>query len=493
MSDRLAAKFGSALIWKGIQLVGVKVIFLARTLILARLLIPEDFGLLAISMIAVDVLLRITDFGMVPALVQKQDVEDQHYNAAWTVGIVRAVAVALIVFMAAPLIAELFSEPRATDLIRIVTIRPILEALVSIKVANLTRDLQFRSLAFIYLPEALANTLVSITLAPFWGVWALIAGALAGPVALIIASYIFAPHRPRLSFAMQPIRPLIQYGRWIFMTSLISVLGSSMVQLVISRQLGAAELGLYYLAAKLAFIPYEVGYEVVGAVAFPLFARLQSDLQKAARAFRSILTGISALLLPVCVLMIVLAPSLVENVLGSRWAGTDSIIRILTLVSVVELIGVTIAPALKGLGQPNRLVVIEISQSLLLITLIWWLTSLFGVNGAALAWLPAAVVAQTISIIFLVQVLPKPFAGLGLPMGIISFVSLLGGVIALLVNNALGGLIGFILASALALCVFGILLWLSDRHFELRLGEDLVQVFPQFTTLVRILSVNSKS
>lgn len=489
MSVQLGRQAGSAMAWKAIQLVGVKLIFLARTLILARLLVPEDFGLLAISMIAVDFLISVTNLGMVPALVQRLDPDERQYNTAWTIGLGRAAVIAIVVFLAAPWVAALFAEPRATDLIRVVAIRPILEAAASIKVAELIRHLRFRTLTFVYLPEALANTIVSISLAPFFGVWALIAGALAGPVALVIASYILAPQRPRLVFDTAAARPLIHFGRWIFLIGLVSVAGRSVLQLVISRKLGSAELGLYFLAAKLAFIPAEISSEVVGAVAFPLYARLQTNAQQVARAFRAILVGISALLLPLCALLIALAPSLVENILGPRWAGAVPLIRLLALVNVIGLFGDTVVPILNGMGQPYRLVIIELIQSSLLVGLIWGLADVFGVTGAALAWLAAIGASQLLSAVFVQRLLPQPLHGLGRPMTVITAVSTLGALTALAYANAIPGLVGFILAGFVGMILMGILLWLLDRRLTLGLTANVGQVFPKFAALVGVSPV----
>jgi len=127
------------MLWRSAQLAGVKLIFMLRLLILARLLSPEDFGLLAIAVTAVGFLLGVTDIGMIPALVQGRDIDEQQYDAAWTVGLTRALLVVGCVVIAAPLIARIFAEPRATDIIRVLAIRPLLDSAASIKIADLTR------------------------------------------------------------------------------------------------------------------------------------------------------------------------------------------------------------------------------------------------------------------------------------------------------------------------------------------------------------------
>jgi O-antigen/teichoic acid export membrane protein len=361
MKEPIAQQAGSALFWKGVQHTGVKAILFVRLIILARLLSPDDFGLLAISMVAIEFMTRVTDLGMVPALVQRSSADDTHYDTAWTVGVVRAIAIAAIVFLGAPYIAELFDDPRATVIIRVLAILPLIEAAASIKVTELLRNLRFRSLAFIKLPQALANTVVSIALAPSLGVWALVAGALAGPAAYLAISYVLAPHQPRFRLARSAAHSLIRFGRWIFVNGLIVVSGAAVLRLVISRQLGTAELGLYVLGAKLAFFPAEVASDVIGEVTFPLYARLQSNLQKVTRAFQSVLTGMFVLLVPIAALLIVLAPSLVEYVLGPRWEDTVPVIQILAFAAIIGLLGDTVVPLLEGVGQPYKIVILEAS------------------------------------------------------------------------------------------------------------------------------------
>src|SRR5215212_3501170 len=122
MNQPLASRAGNALTWRIVQLVAVKLIFLVRVFVVGRLLGPGDFGIFAVSLVALDFLLKITDFGMVPALVQRPGAERRHYDAAWTVGLLRAGLVGLAVFAAAPLVADLFKEPRATDLVRVLAL-----------------------------------------------------------------------------------------------------------------------------------------------------------------------------------------------------------------------------------------------------------------------------------------------------------------------------------------------------------------------------------
>lgn len=466
------------MMWNGVQMVSIKLIFLLRTIILARLLAPDDFGLLAISMVAVEFLMVITNIGMVPALVQRQGSGEEHYNAAWTAGMVRGLLVTTAVILFAPLISSLFQEPRAITLIQAAALRPTLEAAASIKLAKLTRDLDFRALALVRLPDAIVNTALSIALAPLLGVWALIIGSLVGPMVYVGMSYWLAPYRPRFSFDWEAIRPLIRFGRWIFLTGVIAMAGRSAMQMIVSRQLGVAELGLYFLAAKLAFLPAEVAGEVINSVAFPLYANLQDDLSQLARAYRAILVAMIALILPVCVLLIALTPALVAYVLGPQWEDTVVLIQVLALVSIVGLVGDTVLPILNGTGQPYRVAIIECLQSGLLIVLISPLIAQFGVLGTALTWLPAVGASQIMCVYFARQIMPRPYQGAGRPAVAITLIAVLGGLIGWGVTSLWPGLFGLVVAGGTAMVIMGFLLLFADYSMGLGLQANLKLAFP---------------
>jgi O-antigen/teichoic acid export membrane protein len=392
-----------------------------------------------------------------------------------------------VTILAAPIVAQLFAEPRATAIIRILAIRPLVDAGASIKVAQLTRNLGFRLLAYIELSKALATALTAIALAQWLGVWALVAGALAGSTAYLIGSYIAAPYQPRLVLDFGAARPLFQFGRWVFLTSLVVIAGHSILPLAIGRQLGAAQLGLYQLAASLAFLPTEVASQMVGKVAFPFYSRLQTDVHQVSLAFRSILTGLSALLVPACALLIALAPSLVENVLAPDWQGTAAIIRVLALTSIVGLLGDTVDPILLGMGRPERVLMMVAIQSSLLAVTVWLLANQYGVVGAAVARLIATGTAQIGGIVFVRQILWRPFAGLGKPIVAIATVSAVAAIIAAGVEHVVPGMFGPLLGGLVGVTVTGCLLWLLERRFTLGISDGLVRAFPRVAAALGLL------
>ena len=481
MSDQqpLTTRAGQAVRWRTAHLVGVNLTFLLRIVVLARILEPEAFGLLAIAMLPIGVLLQATEFGMLPALIHANAPGQRHYDVAWTIGLTRGIATSAIVILAAPWVASMAREPRAAEITAVLALHPLLFAASSIRLADLQRRLDFRPLALLHLGEAAANTIVAIALAPSMGVWALVAGTLAGSGGRLLISYIVAPHTPRLVFDSSAARTLVRFGRWVFVTALLTTIGGATLQLIISRELGATELGIYYLGTRVTFLLMGNVIDVGTSISFPIYARMQEAREEAARVFRATLTASTALGLPAMGLIAALAPSLVAEVLGIQWVGTEPVIRVLAIVSILSLIGDITPPLWQGMGQPWRTTIIEAVQLVLLISGAWYFTRELGVVGTALAWIPAILVTQLITVAFLPRVLPQPFAGL-LRAGTGLVVAATAGIgVAVWIDAQVGGLAGLLVATVAGAGLYIGLLAVTDRMLDLGLAQSLLRVFPQ--------------
>ena len=492
MVERPTQKVGSALLWQSIRMGGVKVIYLLRILVLARLLLPDDFGLVAIATTATGFFFSITNLGMIPALVQGKDTNDTNYHAAWTLDLCRSFLLTIVTIAAAPVIAGMFAEPRATPIIMAIAIRPFIEAMTSIKVVSLNRNLMFRPLAVLRIIEAIVNTALSIFFAGILGVWALVAGAIGGAISIVIASYVLAPYRPKLLFNREAIRPLLNFGRWIFATHLIALTGSYVLRIMISRQFGSEGLGIYFLATQLAYLPSDIASEAVGAVAFPLFARVQNDVQQATRIFRALFSGLVAVLYPLCALIIILAPSLTHEILGPNWEGTENLIRILGLVVMIGIFGEVALSVFKGFGQPYRITFVEIIQSSVTVALAWLLTNQFGLAGAALAWLPTISFSQVLSALFLQKILDDPFRGLQKPLVAVLAATGACVIVTMISRNLFPGLAGLIIAIGLGTASAITVLWLADRRYSLGFVRNMVVAFPPIATFVGFPSMKNE-
>jgi O-antigen/teichoic acid export membrane protein len=482
MSPGLARRAGRAALWKGLEIASNRGASLLRTVILARLLVPEDFGLLAAGLVTIDVGVQITTFGMREAVIQRREAERDHYDAAWTFELVRTALVAAVLMVAAPLIAtRMFGEPRAANVIRALAFAPILDRAGSIGTLTFVRQLRFGPLAAVGLAASLVHASVAIALAHALGVWAMVIGHLSGVLAQTVASYIVAPRVPRLSFQADAAQPLLHFGRGVFARQVIDVLGGAVLQVVIARRLGTAELGLYFVAARMAFLPREIFRTIGAQVAFPVHAELQRDRDRAERAFRGHLVGTWLFLVPLYGVGIALAPALLLDLVGTRWTGAVGAIRVLALAALIGPVCDTAMPALLGRGRSAVVALLVVGRTIAISATAWTLAGSLGLAGACLAW----VVGESLSAVFawgtLRAVLPGAFSGLTAPGLMIVAAATTGTVVAVAAERALYGLAGVIVALLLSVAASFATLFTLDRQLRLGLVREMAHAFPGAT------------
>jgi O-antigen/teichoic acid export membrane protein len=200
--------------------------------------------------------------------------------------------------------------------------------------------------------------------------------------------------------------------------------------------------------------------------------------------------GMAVLLYPVCLMMIALARPFVVEVLGAKWNGTEPVIQILVLATVIGIFGDAVVETLNGLGRPEKRARMTLVLNLTLISLVWGLSSTLGIIGAALAWLPAIIASQIVGIVSLRQVLPQPLEGLGRPLLIIAIASLAGAATAYGISLYLQGIGGLVVAGSTASLVTFLLLWISGRRFSGGFVQDFITIFPRVAAFLRITEVS---
>jgi len=207
-------------------------------------------------------------------------------------------------------------------------------------------------------------------------------------------------------------------------------------------------------------------------------------MDQVAYLFRTNLITISALLIPTFTLIAILAPGLVQYVLGEPWQGTEQIIQVLAVVGILGLVTDVAVPAFQGLGHPFNITLIEGAQSLVLIFFVYEFTRRFGLMGAAFAWIPAILGSLTLAIILLHRLLLHPFARVTRPLLAITFASLLGAGAAIAINLIFPTFLGFILSGLVGVGSVACLTWLLDHRFELTIGQSLAAIFPQVAVML---------
>jgi PST family polysaccharide transporter len=469
---------GRALIWNGVQKVLSKALYLLGTLVLGRLLTPQDFGLVAIAAVAVTTAMGATETGMTTAIVQSSVRDDAHYDLAWSINFLRGAIVCLALIAAAPLVARLFDEPRAVMPIRLLALVPLIASIASPRLADLIRQLNFSKLAMIGIGTVVVELGVAVSLAAPLGGIAIILGKIAGATMLTASSYVVAPHVPRFRLRHAAGQHLIAFGRWMFAIAILGVASDLILKLLISTRLGVASLGLFSLADKLAETPNQLAIEAVGSVAMPLYAQLRSDRERLTAALRSHVIALMCFLLPATALLVALAGPLEQRILGPAWAGTSPMVVLLAIGYLFELLFNAIVPLLTATGAVPRLFLVDLLQYIVLIGSMAYFSAPVGLAAAGIA----RILASLVVVVAGVSVAPPIFAPIAGQLtrsgAFLATLAALSGAVAWFTAQAIPDAAGVVAGAALGGALFLATAWSCDAVLKIGIRDCLGAFFP---------------
>lgn len=359
-----------------------------RTIIIARLLSPQDFGLLGIAMIALSTMETFSQTGIQEALVQKQEDVESYLDTVWTVSAVRGIILFLILFLSAPIIASFFNSPDAVWVIRVIAVSIILCGLRNIGILFFQKNLEFDRQFAYSLPGTLSDVILSVILALiFRDVWALVFGGLAGNFTRLIMSFWLHPYRPRIKIATGVLKELFGFGRWVLGSSILVFLVTQGDDIFVGKLLGVASLGMYQMAFMLSQLPTTEISHVVSKLTFPAYSKLHDDLARLRQAYLHVLQLTVFMVTPVAFGLFVLASEFVELFLGEKWLQMVPAMQILSFAGLLRSVAATTGPVFLGVGKPKVDTVWQVIRLLVLAVFIYPLAmrwSLLGVSVAVL-------------------------------------------------------------------------------------------------------------
>ncbi len=379
--------FGSSLIVFGTSLV-TRAINLLSLVVLARLLTPQDFGMFGLALVVINAMNLFSQAGLAGAVVQTQ--RDPRRAACMAFAITMPVGIVLSVIVIAirsPL-ARLLGNPEIAPLIGWMTLLLLLEVAAAIPNALLMRNLAFGRRSAAFLAESVAMVVSAISAALLGaGVWSLVIGHLVGLAVRTVTMAKLSPERGWWKAGISDLglaRDLLRFGVPSMSAGLVRQLYTNGDDLIVGRFIGAAGLGLYSQAYKIAHLPLFDVTHVVNSVMFPSFAAMQTDPDRVARAFLKALRAVSLLTVPMALGTLVLAPEIVLVVLGPRWEGVIGPLRIFAIVGLFRPLSATTGPLFNGLGLPGLNLRTASLQAVISIPLALVLLPL-GITGVAWA------------------------------------------------------------------------------------------------------------
>lgn len=376
------------------RLVGV-----VSTLILARILVPEDFGIVAMASIVVGFMDIIFDLGVNVAVIQKNDPDQAFYDTAWTVKTLQATAVAIMLASIAPFAADYYSDDRVTAVVRLMALSIFVSSFENIGIITFQKSLDFvadvKFMSFKRIVSFVTTIALTLILESYWG---MVIGALCGRLASTIASYFVHPMRPR--FSLKHFSEIFSISQWVLVKNISQYLDRNLHIILVGGISKAGITGGYTLASEISDIPGTDLLAPINRVLFPAFARVKHDFAQLATLLVNAQSVQVMITFPACVGFVLTAEELVPVALGEKWLFIIPFIQILALSNIVQSISssanyvMTVIGQIRVLALTSWLQILTFTAALLIVPV--------SLNPMLIAFLRFAAVTVTFSATFLI-------------------------------------------------------------------------------------------
>jgi len=322
--------------------------------VLARLLSPAAFGLVALATVFTAFVKILAEQGLVDAVIQRPEIDERDLDTAFWANLAVSVMLAGILSAVAPAIAAVMGQPLLGPVLAALSLGIVVAAFSGVQRAILARDLAFSSLTLRTLISVTVGSIAGVTAAVLGaGVWSLVILNLSTEAAGAITLWTVSDWRPRFHFSFQRLRSLTSFGLNIVGFKILNFLNRRSDDLLIGYQLGAVSLGYYTIAKKLVLVMITITTNVVGSVAFPVFSRIQGDTDTIRRGYYKAIRLTSLIAFPAFVGMAAAAPELIELLFGAKWAPSVPVMRIFAVVGLIQSVLFVPGIAMKALGKPS--------------------------------------------------------------------------------------------------------------------------------------------
>jgi PST family polysaccharide transporter len=420
-------------------------------IVFARLLVPADFGVYAIALAMLMMLLSMNDLGTSVAIIRWQGDPSRAARTATTISIAGSIVIYGVAFLLAPVIANQLDTPQAVPVLRLLSLAVVFDGLASIPNALLVREFLQRRRLVAELTGILPNAVVAVTLAASgYGPWALAWGIIAGNATTALALILLAPARPVPGWRSQDARALLSVGLPLAGASLLVFAVFNIDYLVLGSLVGATALGLYLLAFNVASWPSSLLTMSVRSVSIPAFSRLVRTPERLNSRFTEILQLLLTVTFPVAVLLAVLGSRVISIVYGERWVPAATALLFLAGFSVAR-VGLDLCyDYLIAVGRTRAVMWLQALWVVGLAPALVVGANLDGIRGAAVAHLVVAVGLMVPAFAITLRRAGLPLRPVGVALRLPAAAAAAMAIVVLAVDRALGADLQVLLVGAIA-------------------------------------------
>jgi O-antigen/teichoic acid export membrane protein len=376
---------------------------LVSTVVLARMLLPADFGILAMAISLAAMLELMTAFSFDVALLQRHQLERKHLDTAWTFNVIFAILIFLLMLALAGAAAGYFREPQVEEVIYVLAAAWLIQGFENIGLIGFRREMRFDKEYRFLAIKKLIGVAVTVPLAiALRSYWALVIGMVASRGLSVLLSYQMHPYRPRLSLA--GARDLLNFSGWLLVNNVLSFFHQRATDLIVGRIAGAQALGLYNISFELSNLPTTEIAAPINRAVYPGFAKLARERGQVGKTFLDSVGVMAMFTVPAGFGLAAIADPLIRVLLGANWLDAIPLIPILAVSGAIASIGNNSGAAVIALGAPHLVTAMWVARLAMLIPALIIATEKWGVAGTA--WAVLAVTAVITPLSFAV-VLPR--------------------------------------------------------------------------------------
>jgi PST family polysaccharide transporter len=391
--------------WVGGGQVFRQLVGLTTAIILARLLAPEDFGLIAMAYVFIALAQLFADFGIGAAIIQSKDTDPRVISSAFWANIVVGIALAIMTAAAAPAIAGFYDDERLLYMTLALSLTLLLSGAVAVPRAVLYRDMRFNRAIQAQMVGSLAGGLVAVTLA--WNgfsVWSLVWQPICGSGISFVLTFAFTGWRPIRTFSWRHIRHLTSFSFDVLGADLLDYARQNSDKLIIGKFLGSTALGYYNLAFQLMLYPLTYVAGVIAKVLFPTLSFLQKERARLQQACLKATAAVALITFPMMVGLFLVADDFVLVVFGEKWAPMRPVLQILCLIGMLQSVGTVAGTIYLSTGRTRTmfhlaLVSAPVTVAALVVGLPW------GIVGVAFAYAVATIVLLYVNLWFALRII----------------------------------------------------------------------------------------
>ena len=388
----------SGLLWKFAERILAQLVGFALSIVLARILDPSAYGLIAIVNVFTAITSVFVTSGFSTSLIQSQRVDEMDFcSIFWAAMFVSSIIYAGMFFIS-PCIASFYKEPCLTSIIRVCSLILFIGAFNSIQGAYVSRHMQFRLFFFASLFGSLGSGAIGIVMAMLGcGVWSLVAQSLANSLINTAVLFFFVPWKPRLLFSMESAKNLMGYGWKILASDLFGTIYNNLRTLILGKVYTTSDLAFYSRGQSFPDLLSTNISSTLSAVLFPALSKISDDMDAMKIAFGRILKCVSFVVFPVMTMLIVVARPLVTVLLTDKWIDCVPFIQIIAVARMMDIVPSQNLQVIRALGRSDIALKLEFIKKplCLIVTLV---SCMFGIEAVAFSWVVCAFIEVLVDV-----------------------------------------------------------------------------------------------